>query len=380
MTKVLITTSLLDDLADAIAAKSGENTPMTIAEMTDAVEGISTGTDTSDANATASDIRSGKSGYVNGSKVNGSVTSRSSSDLSASGATVTVPAGIYDAQATKTVTSGSATAPATISGTAATVSTGTNTLTLSKTVSVTPTVSAGYVSSGTAGNASVSLTASVNTRSSSDLTVSGDTVTAPAGYYASAATKSVASGMAGTPSATKGTVSNHSVTVTPSVTNTAGYISGGTKTGTGVTVSASELASGNKEITSNGSNIDVVGYSTVSVNVSGGGGKNVQYVMGSASVRTNGYTSTGMSITVAKAGTYKVSWVGWRSSSQGTMGTNLYKNDNAGTNQQTFTSTYGQSITLNNQTYAQGDVLTLYATAGSNSRYMYVANLIIEEQ
>lgn len=220
----------------------------------------------------------------------------------------------------------------------------------------------------------------VTQRSSSDLSASGATVTAPAGYYASAATKAVASGTAGTPTATKGTVSNHSVSVTPSVTNTAGYISGGTKNGTAVTVTASELASGNKEITSNGSNIDVVGYSTVSVNVSGGGGKNVQYVMGSASVRTNGYTSTGMSITVAKAGTYKVSWVGWRSSSQGTMGTNLYKNDNAGTNQQTFTSTYGQSITLNNQTYAQGDVLTLYATAGSTTRYMYVANLIIEEQ
>ena len=155
MTKVLITTSLLDDLADAIAVKSGENTPMTIAEMTTAVGNISTGIDTSDANATASDIRSGKSGYVNGVKVNGSVTSRNSTSLSASGDTVTVPAGIYDAQATK----------------------------------------------------------------------------------------SVASGTAGTPTATKGTVSNHSVTVTPSVTNTAGYISGGTKTGTGVTVSASELIS-----------------------------------------------------------------------------------------------------------------------------------------
>lgn len=188
------------------------------------------------------------------------------------------------------------------------------------------------------------------------------------------------SGSAGTPTASKGTVSNHQVSVTPSVTNTTGYITGSTKTGTAVTVTASELASGNKEITSNGSNIDVVGYSTVSVNVSGGSSKNVQYVMGSKSVRTNGYTSTGMSITVAKAGTYNVSWVGWRSSSQGTMGTNLYKNGSAGTNQQTFTNTYGQCITLENQSYAQGDVLTLYATAGSTTRYMLVANLIIEEQ
>jgi len=106
-------------------------------------------------------------------------------------------------------------------------------------------------------------------RSLSDLTVSGATVTAPAGYYESAASQSVASGTAGTPTATKGTVSNHSITVTPSVTNTTGYITGGTKNGTAVTVTASELASGNKEISANGTGIDVVGYSTVSVAVPG---------------------------------------------------------------------------------------------------------------
>ena len=48
-------------------------------------------------------------------------------------------------------------------------------------------------------------------KSSSDVTVSGATVTAPAGYYASSASKSVASGTAGTPTATKGAVSNHSI-------------------------------------------------------------------------------------------------------------------------------------------------------------------------
>lgn len=112
----------------------------------------------------------------------------------------------------------------------------------------------------------------------------------------------------------------------------------------------------------------------------GGSTKNIQVNQSGGNVRTNGYTSTGVSITVAKAGTYNVSWTAWRSSSQGTMGTNLYKNDTAGTNQQTWTSTYGQHITLNNQTYAQGDVLTLYATAGSTSRYCYVGDLVIVEQ
>lgn len=89
-------------------------------------------------------------------------------------------------------------------------------------------------------------------RSSSDLTVSGATVNVPAGLYSSAASKSVASGTAGTPTATKGTVSNHSVNVTPSVTNTTGYITGSTKTGTAVTVSASELVSGSATQSSNG--------------------------------------------------------------------------------------------------------------------------------
>lgn len=98
------------------------------------------------------------------SYVGSGITRRSSSDLTASGATVTAPAGYYGAAATKTVASGSATAPASISGTSATVSTGTNTLTLSKTVSVTPSVTAGYISSGTATNSSVSLTASITTQ------------------------------------------------------------------------------------------------------------------------------------------------------------------------------------------------------------------------
>ena len=507
MGRVIITDTLLDDLADAISTVTGESTPMSIEDMTDAVEAVTPRTSTDItvsgdtvsvpsgyyASSTSKTVASGTAGtptatkgavsnhsvditpsvtnttgYITGSTKTGAavtvtaaelvsgsqtitsngsgidvtnlasidvsvsggspnlqtksktysptesqqtdtitadvgydgldevditvnpisptyvgsgITRRDDTDLSASGATVTVPSGYYEDTETKSVASGSVTAPSSITGTSATVSTGTNTMTFTKTVSVTPSVTTpGYVSSGTAGNASVSLTASVNTRSSSDLSASGATVTVPAGYYASQASKAVSNGTAGTPTATKGTVSNHSISVTPSVTNTSGYITGSTKTGTAVTVSASELVSGSQTITSN-QTVDVTNLAEVVVNVSGGGGgKNVQYVMDSASVRTNGYSSTGISLTVAKTGTYKVSWVGWRSSSQGTMGTNLYKNGSAGTNQQTFTNTYGQCITLNNQSYTAGDVLTLYATAGSTSRYMWVANLIIEEQ
>ena len=127
--------------------------------------------DTSDATLdSGGKMLDGVTAYANGTKVTGSIATKTGANLSASGDTVTVPAGYYASQATKAVSSGSATAPASISGTSASVSTGSNTLTLSKTVSVTPTVSAGYVSSGTAGNSSVSLTASVTTKGAATIT------------------------------------------------------------------------------------------------------------------------------------------------------------------------------------------------------------------
>ena len=107
-----------------------------------------------------------------------------STDLSVSGATVSVPAGYYASNASKSVASGTVTAPASISGSSASVSTGTNTLTLSKTISVTPSVTtAGYVSSGTAGNTSVSLTASVTTKAAATITPTKSTQTIASGTY-----------------------------------------------------------------------------------------------------------------------------------------------------------------------------------------------------
>jgi hypothetical protein len=93
--------------------------------------------------------------------------------------------------------------------------------------------------------------------------------------YASA---SVAAGMAGTPTATKGTVSNHSISVTPSVTNTTGYITGSTISGTSVTIDVTELESGTKSITANGTGISVSGYSTVDVDVAGQTPTGVKYI------------------------------------------------------------------------------------------------------
>lgn len=128
--------------------------------------------DTSDATLNnANQMLNGVTSYANGTKYTGNIPSKSASDLTVSGATVTVPAGNYASQATKSVAAGSVTAPSTISGTSASVSTDSNTLTLSKSVSVTPNVTtAGYVSSGTAGNVTVSLTASVTTKAAATIT------------------------------------------------------------------------------------------------------------------------------------------------------------------------------------------------------------------
>ena len=141
-------------------------------------------TDTSDATLSAgSEMLNGVTAYSNGTKITGSIESKTSSDLSASGATVTAPAGYYANSASTSVASGSATAPSTISGTSASVSTGTNTLTLSKTVSVTPSVTAGYVASGTAGNSSVSLTASVTTKGATTYTPTTSNQSIASGTY-----------------------------------------------------------------------------------------------------------------------------------------------------------------------------------------------------
>lgn len=235
-------------------------------------------------------------GAISSTYIGSEIDQRDETDLTAFGATVTVPAGYYSSQATKSVStmtlpratsgtssgmdkatitpstsaqylniptgylstaqyytisampSGSVTAPSSISGTSASISTGTNTLTLTKSVNVTPNVTtAGYISSGTAGNSSVSLTASVTVNPTP--TASGATVTVPAGYYTTQTTKSVSSGSATGPSSitqssatvTTGTntitLTKTGVSTTPTVS--AGYVSSATSSTATVALTAS---------------------------------------------------------------------------------------------------------------------------------------------
>ena len=140
--------------------------------------------DTSDATLdSGAKMLSGNTAYANGTKYTGSIATKTGTDLSASGDTVTVPAGYYASQVTKAVDAGSATAPSSISGSSASVTTGTNYITLSKQISVTPSVTAGYVSSGTAGNSNVSLSASVTTKGAATITPGTSNQTIASGTY-----------------------------------------------------------------------------------------------------------------------------------------------------------------------------------------------------
>ena len=92
----------LKDLYLGIASKKA-NASKNPQDFRSEIESIKIGQDTSDANAKAGDIIQGKTAYVNGSKITGTIPVRTGEDLSANGAIVTAPSGYYAGQVTKSV-------------------------------------------------------------------------------------------------------------------------------------------------------------------------------------------------------------------------------------------------------------------------------------
>ena len=280
-------------------------------------------------------------GAIDSEYVGSDVPKKSSSDLTASGATVSVPKGYYENNASKAVASGSATVPD-ITQTSATVSTGTNTLTLTKSASVTPTVTAGYVSSGTARTATIQLTGDITTKS----------------------------GMIYQPSTTDRTIASGT------------YLTG-IQTINGVTTSnltAENIKSGTIVKVGSSTDDDCIAY-VVGTYSGGGSSKNVQFVQNSSTrITATSYTKACGTITVSKAGTYDIYWCAYRTSSSGTWGTQWYKNGVAqGTAQTSFTNSYYQAIHLTNITLAQNDTIDVYGRSRGSNYYLYVGQLTIIE-
>ena len=133
-------------------------------------------------------------------------------------------------------------------------------------------------------------------------------------------------------------------------------------------------------VTANGTYTPSAGkfFSQVSVDVPDP--PNVQGYPGTGSVSATAYTATGVKLTVAKTGTYKVSWMGARNTTSGTSGSQLYIDDAAyGSAVTTFTSSYAQSVVLTDVALTAGQVVEVWARARSTSYVMLVGNLIIEQ-
>ena len=254
MSNVLVNKNKIDILANAISAKSGESLTLTLDEMVEAVDGIEVGGGSAEPNLQAKTYT-----------VDGAGTETITADGGYDGLSeveVSVPQGEMYADYTTEYKTVSGVRKWYVKPRAVIDSSdeyGTEGYIADHTVEYGTEVTYNAI----AKNTTVTPTTSSQTIGGANYMMEG-AVTVSA----------MPTGTAGTPTATKGAVSNHSVSVTPSVTNTTGYITGSTKTGTAVSVSASELVSGTLSVTQNGT-ADVTNYASVDVSVSGGGGMSI---------------------------------------------------------------------------------------------------------
>lgn len=170
-----------------IAGETYSNVPSIDVPL--ASSGIASFYDISSSTVTASDMLNGVKAYnANGVEVTGTIQSKSSSDVSVSGDTVSIPAGNYSSSVTKTVAAGSATTPATtitLDPTISISSGGLITASYSGSQTVIPTVSPGYISSGVGGTVTVtgSKTSQMTVQAAQTITPTTTNQTISSGTY-----------------------------------------------------------------------------------------------------------------------------------------------------------------------------------------------------
>lgn len=95
LTQYLIQHDTMASIADAIRAKTGKTDSLSPADMPTEIAGIGSSIDASDATAVASDILSGKTAYVNGGKVVGTIPSQDAQTITPSTVDQQIAAGKY---------------------------------------------------------------------------------------------------------------------------------------------------------------------------------------------------------------------------------------------------------------------------------------------
>lgn len=199
---------LFDAIANAIRAKTGSNDGICADDFPDVIATISTGTDTDDATASAGDLLDGKTAYSGGTKITGTIPTNDDEDVTLNGADISVKAGYYETDVSKTIPSVDQAAPS--------VSVNENGL-----VTATVTQASGYVNGGTE-----TRTTQLTKRTS--LSKSKNVVTANAGYYPNAVSATVTEVTQATPSISI----NSSGLITAIATQAAGYVAAGTTSAT----------------------------------------------------------------------------------------------------------------------------------------------------
>lgn len=167
-----------------------------------------------------------------------------------------------------------------------------------------------------------------------------------------------------------------------------------------VPIPAPNLQNKSVTITENGtqtitadSGYDGLNEVEVTTNVSGGGGKNVQF---NNKMHITTYTSysRGISLTVNKTGTYKITRQLRRGSTSGTWGSQLYINSYPYGDANTtwgidyyknfdttpLSSQEWQQIVEEHISLQEGDVVSIYGRTNSNSNWLYHIYLLIEEE